>query len=29
MTERIGERAEPSPTLTLVLNIGDKKLFQR
>ena len=28
MVERIGERAEPCPTLTLVLNMGDKKLFQ-
>jgi len=24
----MGERAEPWPTLTLVLNAGDEKLFQ-
>jgi len=28
MAERMGERAEPCPTPTLVLNMGDKKLFQ-
>ena len=29
MAERIRERAEPWSTLTLVLNMGDEKLFQR
>ena len=28
IAKRIGERAEPWPTPTLVLNAGDKKLFQ-
>ena len=29
MAERMGDRAEPWPTPTLVLNKGDMKLFQR